>query len=74
MNFSLHDLKLAMYATFGLIGLFFMVLAILLDRASETVDDPTFYLSSIILLAVGAASIFFCVESYLLRGEDDIWQ
>lgn len=74
MNFSLHDLKFAIYAMFGLLGLGGVTVAYFLDRATLAAEDPTYHLSALILLIVGGASIFFCVETILLRGEDDIWQ
>jgi hypothetical protein len=74
MNLSLRDLKAAMYTLFGLFGSGALVLALVLDRSSFAVDDPTYHLSAFILLIAGSSSLFFCVESYLLRGEDDIWQ
>ncbi len=75
MSFNLHDLKFVMYLAFGLLGLCLLGLTAYFDFAANADPDPISYqISALITLVVGAGAVFFCVETFLLRGEDDIWQ
>ena len=75
MSLNLHDLKFIMYVAFAVLGLGLLGMTAYFDWAADSVSDPISYqLCAIITLIVGAGAVFFCVEAFLLRGEDDIWQ
>ena len=75
MYFDMHDVKFAMYWMLGIMGVIMLCLALYEQNAAEVSADPVSYTISIAVLGlVGCGMLFFCLETFLLRNEDDIWR
>lgn len=75
MKLSIHDLKEAMYIAQTMFG--FMLLAIgvyMLQSSGTATDFATSLITGVILSIVGIGSLFFGLETYILKDEEDIWR
>ena len=75
MNFSKHDVLLALYCFISFLGVVLIGFAWYCWRQAQTAEEPiSFWLAAIILLIVGAALILFGLETYVFRDDPDVWR
>ena len=75
MYFDIHDLKFAMYWMLGILGVVLLALAAYQQTLADMASDPlSNNLTVAILVLAGCGLLFFCLETFLLRNEEDIWR
>lgn len=75
MNFSLKDLKEAVYVFETIFGLLLLIPAFLVLKAAKTDGDALFDLIPGIALVIAAITcIGFGVGTYLVRDDPDVWR
>jgi hypothetical protein len=75
MNFSLEELKEALYISETLFGIFLLVPAYLVLKMAVTGSDSLYNLiPGIGLLFAAITCIIFGIGTYLVRDDPDVWR
>jgi hypothetical protein len=75
MRISMHDLKEAMYIVQTMFGFILLALGIhTLQMGKSSGDFATALITGVVLAIVGVGCLFFGLETYILKDEEDIWR
>lgn len=75
MKISMHDLKEAMYIVQTMFGFILLALGIYVLQTSRSSEDfATSLIMGSILAVVGVGTLFFGLETYILKDDEDIWR
>jgi len=75
MNFSLEDLKEALYISETIFGLFLLVLAFFVLKSALASCESLYYLIPALgIFLAGIACLVFGIGTYIVRDDPDVWR
>jgi len=75
MRYSYESIKQTFYLFFALFGLLVILTGCwMLYMTGVSADPAAYFIPGTILLFVGSGCVFFSIETYMLREEQDIWR
>jgi uncharacterized membrane protein len=73
--FSYHEIKKVLYIFQSLLGVILFIIGLYSFQQTTISDNPISHVvTGIVLLVVGFILVFFGVETYLIRDDQDVWR